>query len=387
MKRIGMGIVGLGFAGGLHIDAVRRLGFVDVIGVAGSSLASAEKKASAHNIPKAYSSYEELAADPDIQVIHNTSQNNVHLAVNMAVISRGKHLICDKPLALNSAEARQVRDAAFQAGIVHAVVFNYRGNPLVQQARVLISQGELGPIHFVQGAYLQDWLVESADYSWRLEPEKGGESIALADIGSHWCDLAQHITGLRIEAVLAELTTVVKVRQRPKVARETFKSASATEAVEEFHVKGDDLASVLIRFENGAKGSLSVGQVCPGHKNDLWVEANGRKCSLRWDQEQQNKLWFGYRDHANRVLPKDPSQLDPSIRRYARLPGGHQEGWSDALMNVLGDFYSYLLDENKRGSALPPAVATFEDGYRANCVVDTMLESYVAGGVWKKINY
>lgn len=387
MKRIGMGIVGLGFAGGLHIDAVRRLGFVDVVGVAGSSLASAKKKADAYNIPKAYGSYDELAADPDIQVIHNTSQNNFHLPVNMAVISRGKHLICDKPLAMNSAEARQVRDAAIKAGIVHAVVFNYRGNPLVQQARVLISQGELGPIHFVQGAYLQDWLVESTDYSWRLEPEKGGASIALADIGSHWCDLAQHITGLRIEAVLADLTTVVKVRQRPTVARETFKQASATETVEDFHVKGDDLASVLIRFENGAKGSLSVGQVCAGHKNDLWVEASGRKCSLRWDQEQQNELWFGYRHQANRILPKDPAQLDPTVRRYAHLPGGHQEGWSDALLNVLSDVYSHILDENKRGDVLPPAVATFEDGYRTNCIVDTMLESYAAGGVWKQVRY
>jgi len=387
MKRIGMGIVGLGFAGGLHIDAVRRLGFVDVVGVAGSNPASAKKKASAYNIPKAYGSYEELVADPDIQVIHNTSQNNVHLPVNLAAISKGKHLICDKPLAMNSAEARQVRDAAIHAGIVHAVVFNYRGNPLVQQARVLISQGELGPIHFVQGAYLQDWLVESTDYSWRLEPEKGGASIALADIGSHWCDLAQHITGLRIEAVLADLATVVKLRQRPTAARETFQAASAAEAREEFRVKGDDLASVLIRFDNGAKGSLSVGQVCPGHKNDLWVEANGQKCSLRWDQERQNALWFGYRHQANRILPKDPSQLHPTVQRYAHLPGGHQEGWSDALLNVLGDIYTHLLNKNQSHAGLPPAVATFEDGYRANCIVDTMLESYAAGGVWKKVNY
>ena len=387
MKRIGMGIVGLGFAGGLHVDAVRRLGFVDVVGVAGSSLDSAKKKAGAYNIPKAYGSYEELTADPDIQVIHNTSQNNVHLPVNLAVIAKGKHLICDKPLAMNSAEARQVRDAAIRAGIVHAVVFNYRGNPLVQQARVLISQGELGPIHFVQGAYLQDWLAESTDYSWRLEPEKGGASIALADIGSHWCDLAQHITGLRIESVLADLSTVVKVRQRPTVARETFKAASAAEATEEFHVKGDDLASVLIRFDNGAKGSLSVGQVCPGHKNDLWVEANGQKCSLWWVQERQNELWFGYRHQANRIMTKDPTQLHPTVRPYAHLPGGHQEGWSDALLNVLSDVYSHLLNENKGDGGLPPAVATFEDGYRANCIVDTMLESHAAGGVWKKVSY
>jgi predicted dehydrogenase len=387
MKRIGMGIVGLGFAGAHHIDTVRRLGYVDVVGVVGSSLASAKKKASEYNIPKAYGSYEELVADPDIQVVHNTSVNYLHTPVNLAAISRGKHLLSDKPLAMNSTEARQVRDAAIKAGIVHGVVFNYRGNPLVQQARLMISRGELGSIHFIHGEYLQDWLLEPRDYSWRLDPAKGGASVALGDIGSHWCDLAQHIAGLRIQSVLADLTTVVKTRQRPVVATETFQASGTGVATEAVQIQGDDLASVLLKFENGAKGCVSVGQVCAGHKNDLWVEVSGQKSSLRWDQEKQNQLWSGLRHEASQMLPKDPALIDGSLRKYARLPGGHQEGWSDALRNVLEEFYAQVMTEGKSRGTMSPLVATFEDGYRANRIVDSMLESHAAGGIWKRVEY
>jgi predicted dehydrogenase len=386
MRRIGMGIVGLGFAGAQHIDAVRRLGNVDIVGVAGSSQASAQKKADEFGIPKAFASYEEMIADPQIQVIHNTSENYLHAPVNMAVISRGKHIISDKPLAISSSEARQLRDAAQKAGVVNAVTFNYRGNPMVQQARSMIAKGELGPLHFIHGIYLQDWLLEASDYSWRLEPERGGRSLALADIGSHWCDLAQHLSGLRIKSVLAELATVVKIHHRPLVKTQTFQKATAGN-YEEVEIKGDDLASVLIRFDNGARGSFSVGQVCAGHKNDLWVELNGKKQSLRWNQEKQNELWIGTRNEGTRTLPKDPSQLDPAVRKYAHLPGGHQEGWPDALFNQLKDIYSVILGENTSAPAMPLSFASFEDGYRANCLVDAMFDSYAAGGVWKEVNY
>ncbi len=385
MRRVGMGIVGLGFAGGHHVEAVRRLGFVDVVAVASSSLESAQRKANEFGIPKAYGSYEELVADPDVLVVHNTTQNNVHAPVNMAAIARRKHIICDKPLAMNSAEARGLWKAAREAGIIHAVVFNYRGNPCVQQARHMIANGDLGPMHFVHGEYLQDWLQEPTDYSWRLEPEKGGLSSALGDIGSHWCDLAQHISGLRIEAVLADLTTVVPTRYRPTSAVQTFVGASSDVPTETVQIKSEDLASVLVRFENGVKGSFSVGQVCAGHKNDLWVEVSGRKGSLRWNQERQNELWIGYRHEASRVLPKDPALLDPPVRRYTHLPGGHQEGWADALLNVLRDIYTMVLEG--KSAADFAVVATFEDGYRANCLVDAMLESHAAGSAWTKVKY
>ena len=202
MTRIGMGLVGAGFVGPHHLDAVRRLGYVDVVAIAGSSEASARRKADALGVPTAYGSAEALLADPKVQVVHNATPNHLHYPVNAAAIAAGKHIVSDKPLAMTAAEARTLVDLAKAAGIVHAVTFNYRGNPLVQQARHLIARGDLGRPTFLHGHYLQDWLLKDTDYSWRLEPDKGGASSALGDIGSHWCDLAQHVSGLRITEVL-----------------------------------------------------------------------------------------------------------------------------------------------------------------------------------------
>jgi len=382
VARVGIGIVGVGFAGSLHVEAIRRLGFVDIVGVASSSLESARRKSAEFGISRAYGSYEELIADPNVHVVHNATPNYLHTAVNMAAIAHRKHIICDKPLALTAAEARKVWEAAQEAGIVHAVIFNYRGNPCVQQARHMVAHGDVGTPHFVHGEYLQDWLLEPTDYSWRLEPDRGGSSSALGDIGSHWCDLAEHITGLRIESVLADLTTVVRTRYRPQRAVEAFARASSHAPAEAVEIKSEDLASVLVRFENGAKGSFSVGQVCAGHKNGLRIEVSGQERSLRWDQEQQNELWLGSRHQANQVLAKDPGLLDPSVRKYAHLPGGHQEGWNDALTNVFRDLYAQIVDNAKPAS---PLVATFADGYRIGCIVDAMLASHAAGNIWMKV--
>ena len=383
MKRLGMGLVGPGFVGAHHIDAVRRLGFVDVVAVAASSDASARRKADALEVPRAYGSFEALVADPDVHVVHNTTPNYLHVPVILAALSRGKHVISDKPLATTAADARRLRDAADKAGVVHAVTFNYRGNPLVQQAREMIAGGELGPVHFIHGAYLQDWLLESTDFSWRLEPEKGGASSAVGDIGSHWCDLVQHVTGRRIVEVLADLTTVVQTRLKPSGSVEAFARGGET-AREEVQVTSEDLATILVRFDNGAKGCVSVGQVCAGHKNGLWFEVNGRQASVRWDQERQNELWIGRRDTANAVLAKDPSLLSAGARGYAHLPGGHQEAWADAFCNVMRDVYDVISGRRPRNPR-PPAFATFEDGYHSACVVDAVLESHRRGAVWTRV--
>jgi predicted dehydrogenase len=221
-----MGLVGPGFVGAHHVDAVRRLGYVDVVAIAASTEESARRKADALGIPKAYGSYEALVADPDVHVVHNTTPNYLHAPVILAALAKGKHVVSDKPLAMNAAEARQLWDAARKAGVVHAVTFNYRGNPLVQQARGMIAGGELGRVHFVHGGYLQDWLLQDTDFSWRLEPEKGGQTSAVGDIGSHWCDLVQHVVGQRIVDVLADFTTVIDTRLRPATTTEAFARAS-----------------------------------------------------------------------------------------------------------------------------------------------------------------
>ena len=385
MRRLGMGLVGPGFVGAHHIDAVRRLGFVDVVAVAASSAASARRKADALGVPRAYGTFEDLIADPDVHVVHNTTPNYLHVPVILAALASGKHVISDKPLAMAAADARMLLEAANTAGVVHAVTFNYRGNPLVQQAREMIAGGELGPVHFVHGAYLQDWLLESTDFSWRLEPDKGGESSAVGDIGSHWCDLVEHVTGHRIVEVLADLTTVVDTRLKPSASSEAFARGGDAGGRETIRVRSEDLASILLRFDNGAKGSVSIGQVCAGHKNGLWFETNGRQASLRWEQERQNELWIGRRDVANAVLAKDPSLLAPGARAYAHLPGGHQEGWADAFCNVMRDVYGFIAAGKRPGDARPPAFATFEDGYHSACLVDAVLESHRHGAVWTRV--
>jgi predicted dehydrogenase len=382
MKRIGMGLVGAGFVGPHHVDAVRRLGFVDIVAIAGSNDESGRSKAEALGARKGYSSYQALLDDPDVQVVHNATPNYLHYEVTSAALSKGKHVVSDKPLAMTSGQAKRLVNEAQHAGVVAAVTFNYRGNPLVQQARAAIARGDIGTPHFLHGHYLQDWLLKDTDFSWRLDPEKGGPSSAVGDIGSHWCDLAQHVTGLRITHVLGDITTVVKKRKKPRGSREAFQVGS--DDGEPVDVRLEDLASVLVRFDNGARGCFSVGQVCGGHKNDLVLEVCGAKASLRWRQEAQNELWMGHRDKANELLHKEPALLDADVRRYAHLPAGHQEGWADAFCNVMREIYRCIA-EGPPYPALPPMAATFEDGFRANRIVDAILESAADGGAWTRV--
>jgi predicted dehydrogenase len=380
---LGMGLVGPGFVGAHHIDAVRRLGFVDVVAIADVDRAAGREKAAALNVETCYDSYEALAADPNVDVIHNTTPNHLHGPVILAALAHRKHIISEKPLASSAQEAHDLLSAARASGVVHAVTFNYRGNPLVQHAREVIAAGDIGDVHYVQGAYLQDWLLKATDFSWRLEPDKGGASSAFADIGSHWCDLAQHVTAQRIVEVMADLTTVVKTRYRPAHATEAF-DVSGIGATVPVTMKSEDLATILMRFDGGAKGCVTIGQVCAGHKNDLWLELNGATGSLKWQQERQNELWIGRRDTPNVVMTKDPALLSPGARRYAHLPAGHQEAWADAFANIIRDIYECIA---AGGADAPraPAFATFEDGYRIACLVEAVLDSHRRGGVWTKV--
>jgi predicted dehydrogenase len=387
VKRIGMGIVGTGFIGPHHIDAVRRLGFVDIVALAEMNDALAKQKAEALNVPKGYGSYEALLDDPAVQVVHNATPNFLHYPVNAAAIAKGKHIVSDKPLALTADEARKLRDQAKAAGVVNAVTFSYRGNPLVQQMRHAIAGGKIGTPRFIYGQYVQDWLLKDTDYSWRLEPDKGGVSSALGDIGSHWCDLAQHVSGQRITEVLGDITTAVPQRKRPKGAREAFSAATGKEEYDLVDIKVEDLASVLLKFENGAKGVFTAAQICAGHKNDLMVEVCGSTASMRWHQEDQNNLWIGHRDQANEILMKDPGLVDAEVRPYVHMPGGHQEAWPDAFYNLMRDIYTFIGEGKKPTDVHPPAFATFEDGYRANAIVEAILESAKAGSVWTKVQY
>jgi predicted dehydrogenase len=380
-----MGLIGAGFISAHHIDAVRRLGDVEVIAIADWNQETADRRARELKVDRAYGRFEDLIADPEISVIHNTTPNHLHYPVSSMIIAAGKHVISDKPLALNSAEALLLRDAALRSGRAHILNFNYRSNPVVQHARSMVTSGELGELSFIHGHYLQDWLTDPSVYSWRSDPAKGGASSALGDIGSHWCDLAQHVSGAKITAVLADLAIVVPVRYMSDPSRQAFARDQGPRG-EPVQMVSEDLASVLIRFDNGARGCLSVGQVLPGHKNDLMLELNGRSQSLRWLQEQPNELWVGRYGEPNLTVTKDPAQLSASAERYSRLPAGHQVGWSDALFNAIADAYDWIR-AGGGASEKPAATATFEDGYRIACVIDAMLQSHVAGGVWQKVEY
>jgi predicted dehydrogenase len=384
MSKLGMGLVGPGFIAAHHLDAVRRLGDVDIIGIAGSSLDSAKKRARELGVAHTYASYREMLADPAVQVVHNTTPNHLHKEISLAALRAGKHVISDKPLAASVQESRELFDAARDAGVANVVTFNYRGHALVQQARAMIAKGKLGVPVLVHGRYLQDWLTDERTYSWRLDPKQGGASSALGDIGSHWCDLAEHVTGARITAVLADLHTAVPVREAPLASAKAFAKQSKSAQRRKITITSEDLACVLLRFDNGARGSLVVGQVLPGHKNDLRLEVNGRLASLAWQQEQPNELWIGHYAQANNLLTRDPALLDASARGYAHLPAGHPEAWADAFRNLIADAYTWI---RKGGTpdTKPAALPSFADGYRNSLVIDAMLRSHAAGGVWQNV--
>jgi predicted dehydrogenase len=378
-----MGLVGPGFIAAHHIDAVRRLGTVEVVAIAGANLASANRRAAELNVARAYGDYLALIRDPDVEVIHNTTPNHLHFPVVSAALAAGKHVISDKPLAMTLQQSQMLCRLARKALVAHVVTFNYRGNPLVQQARCLVEKGELGPLSFIHGQYFQDWMTDPNVYSWRSDPMRGGASSALGDIGSHWCDLAEHVSGARIVEVLAELTTVVATRYTADSSSGAFAGTIAASRTP-IGVVSEDLATVLLRFDNGAKGCLSVGQALPGHNNDLRIELNGRTASLEWRQERQNELWFGRCGQSNLLIDKDPALLEPAAARYARLPAGHQEGWADAFRNVIADAYEWIW-AGAAPERKPPATATFEDGYRNHRIIDAMLRSHAGGGVWTSV--
>jgi len=374
MATIKAGVIGLGFIGPAHVEALRRLGDVEVIAVAGSRPGSAENKAAALNVPRAYGDWRDLVADPEVQVVHNCTPNFLHYDINMAVIRAGKAIVSEKPLALDAPQAEKLLRAANEAGVVHAVCFNNRMYPLTREMRARIARGEVGEVRLVHGSYLQDWLLYDTDYNWRVDPALGGAARTVGDIGSHWCDLAQFVTGLKITQVYAELVTFLPTRRRPKTPVNAFAGVGLkAEDWEEVPVTTEDCGMVLFHFEGGARGVCLLSQMCAGHKNQLTLEVNGAQGSLSWNLERPNELWLGHRDSPNQVLPKDPSLLDPSARPYAHYPGGHNEGYPDGFRNLFQAVYAAVRD----GGTMPdrPTWPTFETGYRANLVVDAILQS------------
>jgi predicted dehydrogenase len=376
MATPGTVVVGTGFIGPVHVEALRRLGR-PVLGVLGSSHARSQAAAAALNLPRAYATYEEVLGDPAVGAVHLTSPNRWHFPQCRQALAAGKHVLCEKPLAMSAADTAELVQLAGQAPVVAAVCYNVRYYPLCLEARQRIASGELGTIHHVTGSYVQDWLLHDTDFNWRVLASEGGPLRAVADIGTHWLDLLQSITGLSVNRVMADLRTVLPVRRRPTGSVETFQSmmqpAVATESVT---IDTEDYGSVLFHLNGGASGCFSVSQVTAGRKNSIRIEVAGSRSSLAWDSERPNELWIGHRDRANEVLSRDPALLSPAVRPFANYPGGHNEGFPDTFKQLFRSVYDYI---DAGAWQAPRPFPTFEDGHREVVLCEAILQSHRDG--------
>ncbi|HXG76256.1 MAG TPA: Gfo/Idh/MocA family oxidoreductase [Gaiellaceae bacterium] len=364
---LGAAVVGTGFVGVVHVDALRRLG-VEVTGVVGST----PERAAAKGIAPVYSSYDVLLADERVDVVHITTPNHLHYAQVKQALAAGKHVVCEKPLAVSAEESAELVELAERSGLVHCTNFNLRFYPLAQELRERVRAGEVGRVWAVHGGYLQDWLARPTDWNWRLETEKAGELRAVGDIGSHWLDLAQFVTGLRVTEVLADLATVLPVRQRPLGEVETFAAAADVER-EDVEVRTEDLAHVLVRFEDGARGSLVLSQVASGRKNSLRIEVDGSEGALAWDAERNEELWLGRRDEPNGLLLRNAALMHPAAAARTQLPAAHAEGYADTFRELYRAVYE---DVVRGGSAPEPDYPTFRDGHVQNVLGDAIALSH-----------
>jgi predicted dehydrogenase len=368
---IGAAVVGVGFVGVAHVEALRRLG-VHVAGVVGSSPERASRKAEAANLPRVYESLEASLADPAVDVVHVATPNHVHAEQVRAVLAAGKHVVCEKPLALSTDETADLLRRAEDSGLVHAVCYNQRFYPLCHQMRAMVAAGAIGEPRLVTGAYLQDWLLRPTDWNWRLEPEKAGELRAVADIGSHWLDLARFVIGRDVVEVMADLHTLVPVRRHPAGPVESFAAVPAGEDLIEEPMSSDDAAGMLLRFDGGTRGLLAVSQVSAGRKNSLGLEVDGSESALAWSSDDPERLWIGHRGRPNEVLHRDPTLVDERVRGLIGYPAGHVEGYPDTFRALFANVYA---DVERGTPSADPAYPTFADGHDALLVLEAVQRS------------
>ncbi len=369
---IGVGIAGTGFIGPAHVEALRRLG-IPVLGLAEIDLETAQKKAAEMGIPKAYGSFESLLADPNIDVVHLATPNVLHYPFAKAALQANKHVICEKPLAMNSQESAELVKLAAEMDKVNVVNFNIRMYPMVQQARSMVQTGEIGNLFIIQGSYLQDWLLFPTDWNWRLEPGAGGRLRTVGDIGSHWLDLMTFVSGLKIKEVFADFKTFYPIRKKPAQPLETFagKVLQPSDYIDQ-PITTEDYATIILHFENDVQGILTVSQVCSGRKNRLFFEINGSQSSVAWNSERPNELWVGHRTEPNQVILKDPALLAPAAREVTSYPGGHNEGFPDTFKQLYQKVYTYIF---KGDYSQKPDFPTFADGHYEMLVCEAIAQS------------
>jgi predicted dehydrogenase len=360
-------VVGTGFIGVVHVEALRRLG-VEVTGVVGSS---PERAAEKPGLPAPYPSFEAMLEDDRVEVVHLTTPNHLHYEQVRAVLAAGKHVVCEKPLAMDSTETAELLRLAEESGLVHAVNFNIRFYAQCQEARARVAAGEIGDVRLVSGGYLQDWLLYDTDWNWRLDPALGGSLRAVGDIGSHWLDLVTFVTGRHVEAVMADLTTFIPVRRKPTGPVETFTGGAAGETVDA-PMETEDAAGILLRFEGGARGVLTVSQVSAGRKNRLSWEIDGSESALAWASEAPEELWIGRRDRPSEIM----------MRERGDYPPGHPEGFPDTFKALYRAVYGAVA---AGGPPSEPDYPTFADGHEEALIGDAIARSH-ADRRWVTVN-
>ncbi|NLP08759.1 Gfo/Idh/MocA family oxidoreductase [bacterium] len=372
MHSIRTAIIGAGFMGPTHTEALRRLG-IEVAGILGVDEAESTKAAQKLGLPRAYLSYTEVLKDKNVHAVHITTPNRLHFQMARDALKAGKHVLCEKPLAMNTRETAALVDLAKKSKLAACVNYNLRYYPLCMEAREMVQENRLGKVHSIVGSYVQDWLLYQTDYNWRILAEEGGSLRAIADIGTHWLDMVQHITGLRVVALCADLLTIFPVRKRPKGEVESFSGkVQKIQATEDIAVNTEDGGAILLRFDNGAKGTLFVSQISAGRKNCLRWEISGGKSAVYWDSETPNEMWVGHRDKANEKLLKDPGLLSEAVRPYVSYPGGHNEGYPDTFKQCFKAFYAYIAKGDFKAK---PTFPTFLDGHREVVLCEAIAKS------------
>lgn len=366
-------VIGTGFMGAMHTQNLRRLG-VNVRGVLGSSEARGMDRAKALGVPHAYADLDALLADEAVDVVHVTSPNYAHFEQVVAVLKAGKHVICEKPLAMTSAQSAKMVEVERASGKVAAVCYNLRFYPLNQQARGMVAADDLGDVRFITGHYHQDWLAKATDWNWRLEADQGGELRSVGDIGTHWLDLTSFITGQKVCSVFAELATFIPERHKPTGPIETF--AQTEGRTQPVSITTDDSSMIMLRYENGARGVMSTSQINVGRKNSLQWDIAGGKASAAWNSETPDHMFVGHRDKANETAMRDVTLMNPTGVAAATLPPGHVEGYADSFHAFFRAVYS---DVAAGGRSETATWASFDDGHYEMKLCDAILMSAKQG--------
>jgi predicted dehydrogenase len=374
MKKFKIGVAGVGFIGPAHIEALRRVPNLEVVSIFHHVEDEAAAKAKQLGVANYYTDFDEQLANDNLDCIHICTPNFLHYEMSKKALEAGIHVVCEKPLATTIEEAEELVQLAKEKGLVNAVHFNIRYYPIVRQMRQMVRDGKIGNIYSIIGSYLQDWLFYDTDYNWRLEPDKSGDSRAVADIGSHLIDLLEYVTGLEITAVFADMNTVHEVRKKPLKAIETYSGKILKpEDYEDVSIDTEDYASILLRFNNGNKGVVTVSQVAAGRKNQLAIEIAGATQNMKWNSELPNQLWIGNRDEPNQLLMRDPSLFTKEAAAIVTLPGGHNEGFADTSKQMFKEVYAAVAEGKQPDEPLFP---TFEDGLRELILCERILESH-----------